>query len=58
MSLWWALKRESAIKENALPLLHMIVPNRVLREFPHLEQNLLANQQRLTTGFDLHATLR
>jgi hypothetical protein len=58
MSLWWTLHAESAVRENALPLLHMIAPNWVLRQYPHLERNLLANQQRLVTSFDFHATLR
>jgi hypothetical protein len=58
MSLWWTMHAESAVKENALPLLHMIAPNWVLRRYPHLERNLLANQQRLVSSFDLHATFR
>ena len=51
------LSRQGQI-DNKWPFLLMSVPHRVLDRFPLLGRNLQANQLRLTSPYDLHATLR
>ncbi|KAL4238482.1 hypothetical protein ACF0H5_003190 [Mactra antiquata] len=44
--------------ENSLPVLNIIIPKRLKEKFPNVAINLEENQRRLTSTFDLHATLR
>ncbi|KAL4226389.1 hypothetical protein ACF0H5_014372 [Mactra antiquata] len=44
--------------ENSLPLLNIIIPKSLKKKFPNVAVNLQENQRRLTSTFDLHATLR
>ncbi|KAL1522389.1 hypothetical protein AB1Y20_017379 [Prymnesium parvum] len=43
--------------EHALPLFYAILPQRLLDDHPDMEAALCANQQRLVSPFDVHATL-
>lgn len=44
--------------EERMPFVSLIVPKRLLRAAPALEDNLLANERRLTTWIDLHETFK
>jgi len=39
-------------------MLYMSMPESLLRRYPQMEKNLLANQQRLVTPYDLFATFK
>ena len=43
--------------EHALPLFYALFPQRILAQHPAIERALCANQRRLVSPFDLHATL-
>ncbi|KAL4235142.1 hypothetical protein ACF0H5_006780 [Mactra antiquata] len=44
--------------ENSLPLLNILLPKTLKEKFPNVAINMEENQRRLTSTFDLHATLR
>lgn len=43
--------------EERMPLLSIIIPEHIKRKYPHLEENLQTNENRLTSPYDLHETL-
>jgi hypothetical protein len=45
-------------QEHSLPLFYMLMPRRVLAAHPEVDRALWANQRRLVSPFDVHATLR
>ena len=44
--------------EHVMPSFFTIIPNQVLKENPSWKDNLLANEQAVVTGFDIHAYWR
>lgn len=43
--------------EERMPFMNLYVPNWFLEEYPEFERNLNINSKRLTTPFDIHATI-
>lgn len=43
--------------EERMPFIYLFLPHWFARKYPALERNLRRNQDRLTTPFDVHATL-
>lgn len=43
--------------EERLPLMSIVVPEQIKREYPIIQRNLEANINRLTSPFDIHATM-
>lgn len=44
--------------EDMLPFFYMMLPNELVRERPEILENLSVNSRRLTTVYDIHATLK
>ena len=40
-----------------LPLMAVLVPDQLKKRFPHIDQNMLLNTERLTSPFDIYETL-
>ena len=44
--------------EKSLPMMYMMLPPKLKQKYPNITKHLTDNTKRLTTHFDLHATLR
>ncbi|KAM9984553.1 hypothetical protein ACTFIY_008963 [Dictyostelium cf. discoideum] len=44
--------------EVAMPMLYLVLPSWFLEKYPHLEQQLLENENKLSTPFQLYDTIR
>lgn len=48
----------TARMEKSLPMLYIVLPNTLKQTYPEITKHLAENTKKLTTHFDLHATLR
>eukprot|EP00762_Andalucia_godoyi_P005639 ANDGO_06450.mRNA.1 hypothetical protein ACA1_203060 len=58
MSLPWAVQMHQARLENAFPALFMSIPRSLAVQKADASRNLLENQHRLVSGYDVFATLK
>ncbi|KAH8382881.1 hypothetical protein KR009_005686 [Drosophila setifemur] len=51
-------KLDSGFLEERLPFIYIRLPRWIREKYPHFVRNLQANRNRLTSPYDIHATLR
>ena len=43
--------------EDKMPMVTIVIPDHIKKKYPHLHENMVANQNRLTTPYDIYETL-